>query len=117
MNSKDLKELEQVTVTNYNQLVLALEPFTKDTTIRKLLVEGMDIVKRQQEFANSAIPTDTEAFGGFMPARPSHGHHYSWVDTLINKRMNGKREGLVIKWTLPDGNFTFDPWTKKLEKQ
>ncbi len=116
MTKKDITELEKVVVKNHDQLVKALEPFMIDTTIRKLLIEGMDIVKRQDEFITRSNNTKDADYGGFQPARPKGGHRYSWVDTLIERRLDGKRNGLKVTWSLTDGQYEFDPWTQKLEK-
>ena len=112
---KEIRTLEKIEVKNLDQLHKALEPFMKDTTIRKLLIEGMDVVKRQQELSDIAI-ADEEAFGGYMPARPTKGQHYHWVDTLIDRRMAGKRERLVIVWDIPEGKHVFNPWTQELKR-
>jgi len=73
MTKKDITELEKVVVQNHGQLVKALEPFMADTTIRKLLVEGMDIVKRQDEFLARSDSAKDADYGGFQPARPASG--------------------------------------------
>ena len=116
MTKKELGELEKVVVKSYDQLVKALEPFMTDTTIRNLLIEGMDIVKRQDEFIAKSDAAKDADYGGFQPARPKGGYRYSWVDTLIDRRLDGKRDGLKVTWNLTDGQFEFDPWTRKLEK-
>jgi len=116
MTKKDITELEKVVVKSHDQLVKALEPFMIDTTIRKLLIEGMDIVKRQDEFITRSDSAKDADYGGFPPARPAGGHRYSWVDTLIERRLDGKRNGLKVTWSLSDGQYEFDPWTKKLDK-
>lgn len=116
MTKKDLNELEKVVVKDFTQLNEALKPFMTDTTIRKLLIEGMDIVKRQEKFAEVSNASSEADFGGFMPARPSSGNKYTWVDTLIDRRLDGKRDGLKIIWTLSEGQYEFNPWTKQLDK-
>jgi hypothetical protein len=116
MTKKDLNELEKVVVKSHDQLVKALEPFMAETTIRKLLIEGMDIVKRQDEFITKSDSVKDIDYGGFPPARPKGGHRYSWVDTLIDRRLDGKRNGLKVTWSLSDGQYEFDPWTQKLDK-
>lgn len=116
VDGKQFKELEKVSVKSRAQLDTALAPFIKgDASIAKLLVEGMDMVKRQSKFAEA--PTgDIDEYGGFFPAAPPDEQHYMWVDTLITRRLDGKRNGMVIEWDLPDGKFRYDPWTKKLEQ-
>lgn len=114
MDSKQFKELEKITVTSRAQLETALEPFLKDTTIGQLLIEGMDMAKRQAKFAEAPLG-DVDDYGGFLPASPAGAQHYMWVDTLIARRLDGKRNGLVIEWSLPEGKFQYDPWSKKLE--
>lgn len=116
MDAKKVKELEKVSVKTYGELQQALVPFLKESAIYKLLVEGMEMVKRQAEFADRVVDTDPAAYGGYIPAAPAKGGNYSWVDTLIDRRLNGKREGLKVMWTLPEGKFSFDPWTRKLEQ-
>jgi hypothetical protein len=112
---KEMQEIQKVTVTNYEQLVQAIEPFTKETTIKKLLIEGLDVAKRQAEY--SKAPTgDQSSYGGFLPARPNVGGHYLWVDTLITKRLDGKRDGLKVTWKLPEGQYEFDPYSQKLKQ-
>lgn len=114
---KNVSELEKITVTNHGQLLKALEPFMSDTAIRKLLIEGMDMVKRQSELEERYQQLDDKAFGDYKPAIPLRGGHYMWVDTLIKRRLDGKREGFKVVWNLPEGKFAFDPWAKKLERQ
>lgn len=116
MDPKKVKELEKVSVKTLAELNQALKPFQQDSAIYKLLVEGMNLVKRQSAFADRAAETNLEDFGGYNPAMPAPGGHYSWVDTLIDRRLNGKRDGYLVTWSLPEGKFTFDPWTQKLEK-
>lgn len=115
VDSKQFKELEKISVTNRAQLEAALEPFMKgDTTIGKLLVEGMDMAKRQAKFADAPMG-EVDDWGGFFPAAPPNAQHYMWVDTLIARRLDGKRNGLVVEWSLQDGKFQYDPWTKELK--
>ena len=116
MTKKDLNELEKVVVKSVDQLNNALKPFLSDSTIRNLLIEGMDLVKRQGKFAEAGEAVSDIDFGGFLPAKPIGGHKYTWVDTLIERRLDGKRDGLKIVWNLPEGQFEFDPWSKKLDK-
>jgi hypothetical protein len=115
MSKKEVNDLEKVVVENLGQLQKALEPFMTDTTIRKLLIEGMDLVKRQSQFAERNHP-DAD-YGGFLPVSPPRGDRYMWVDTLIDRRLNGKRDGLKILWNLAEGQFEFNPWDKKLDKK
>lgn len=115
MDNKQFKELEKISVTNRAQLEAALEPFIKgDTSIGKLLMEGMDMAKRQAKFADAPMG-DIDDYGGFFPANPPDAQHYMWVDTLIARRLDGKRNDLVIEWNLTDGKFQYDPWTKDLK--
>ena len=115
IDPKKVKELERVSVTNEGELQKAIQPFMTDSAIYKLLVEGMEMVKRQSAYYAKASEVPVEDFGGYQPALPVAGS-YGWVDTLIERRLNGKRDGLTVTWSLPEGKFTFDPWTRKLEK-
>lgn len=114
MDRKQAQELEKVSVKSKAQLDAALAPFIEGKAqISKLLVEGMDMAKRQAKFADA--PTgDVEDYGGFFPAAPPDNQHWMWVDALISRRLDGKRNGLVIEWELPEGKFQYDPWTKAL---
>lgn len=116
MDHKKVKELEKVVVKSYGELQRAITPFLQDSAISKLLVEGFEIIKRQSEYAKAAMDLDPELFGGYMPATPTSSDYYSWVDTLIDRRLNGKREGMIVVWNLPEGKFSFDPFTKKLDQ-
>ena len=115
-DAKHFKELEKVSVTCEGELRKALEPFLDDKSkIRSILMEGMEIVRRQLGFHKAAEAAPVEGFGGYLPAKPVLGT-FHWVDTLISRRMAGKRDGVQIFWDLKDGKFVFDPWTKSLVK-
>jgi hypothetical protein len=111
----EMPELPKVEVKNHAQLLEALKPFKADSTLRKLFMEGMEVVKRQSEFKSEDFATNEE-FGGFLPAEPASGQRYSWVDTFIKQRLDAKRDGLKVVWSLPEGEFEFDPWTKDLRQ-
>lgn len=120
MDPKKVKELEKVSVKSFAELQQALKPFlpdakTGDSAIYKVLVEGLEMVKRQSEFSQRASQMSLDDFGGYIPAMPQSGS-YSWVDTLISRRLDAKREDLLITWSLPEGKYTFDAFTRKLEK-
>ncbi len=118
MDKKLLGELKNIKVTNELELHEALKPFLDDgKTVRTLLIDGMNIAKKHQEYFQkiSAELSDVD-FGGYLPARQSGGH-FLWVDLLISKRLDGKRDGLKICWSLPEGQFEFDPWSKELIKK
>lgn len=115
-DARNFKELDKVSVTCEAELRKAVAPFQDDNNkIRSLLMEGMEIVRRQLGFHKAAEATPTDGFGGYLPAKPVTGQ-FHWVDTLIARRMAGKREGVSIYWKLADGEFVFDPWTKVLER-
>lgn len=114
MDKNKAMDLEKVSVKSKAQLDAALAPFIEGKAqISKLLIEGMDMVKRQAKFAE-APDGDIDEYGGFFPAAPPDGQHYMWVDTLIMRRLDGKRNGLTIEWELPEGKFQYNPWTKAL---
>lgn len=117
MDKKLLGELKDVKVTNEAELNQALIPFLDDSkSVRQLLMDGMNIAKKHQEYFEKISQEMPDAdFGGYMPARQTGGH-FLWVDLLIAKRLGGKRDKLKIVWSLKDGEFEFDPWTKKLTK-
>jgi hypothetical protein len=119
MDYQKFNELKDVSVKTHGDLKEAIKPFLDDnSSIRKLLIEGMDIAKRHKEyFEKVKVEIDEAEFGGYVPAYPTSDKHFLWVDLLIKKRLDGKRDDLKIGWSLPEGNFEFDPWSKTLTKK
>lgn len=93
---------------------------SNDTPLYQLLIEGMDLVKKRIEVTaglESAIKAAEEAEEE-MPLQ----NMVIWdvdnlrfsVDTLIEKRLGGKRKGLRIRWVVQEGTFEYDPYARKM---
>lgn len=72
---------------------------------RSLLIQGMTIVRNRIDAAAKygAAASNLLAVDGHM-----------WVDDLITRRLDGKRDGTRIRWDISEGVFYFDPFTGKL---
>jgi hypothetical protein len=68
-----------------------------------LLKKGFDTLKARHE-ARAANPRLVMVDG------------HMWLDDLIQRRLGGKRDGLRIRWDVPEGTFYFDPFSQKLTK-
>lgn len=118
------QKIKLVEVKNLADLHKALEPFNpaSNTTIRKTLIDGFDVIKKhitfeqqQANHINQALATSPDKFIRQSHIRPSNSPGYN-VDLLIRDRLNGKREGLKITWKLPEGTYEYDPYNGKLNK-
>lgn len=69
------------------------------------LLEGLQILKTRLEASQRVGNSNL-----FMI------NAHNWVDTIIERRLGGKRDGLRIRWDLPDGIYFFDPFTGKLTR-
>ena len=107
-------EIEYVKVNNLSELKRAIYPYSKDgrPESRKLMVEGLEFIKKAtaaHEQAEREILENKDAFSGFMPAQmvnPMLGYH--WVDSIIEKKLGGKRSGYIVRWELADGTYEWD---------
>lgn len=90
-----------------------------ESTLRQTILDGFEMIKNHQNYHKASLATQSslEDYGGFPPAVvPDPSKHLTWLDTFIDRNMGGKREGLYIVWSVPEGKFRLDPWTCKLEK-
>lgn len=89
-------------------------------SLYQLLIEGMDLVKKRIEVTDNlkdAIKAAEEA-DDEMPLQNMtiwdvDNLRFS-VDSLIEKRLGGKRHGLRIRWTVQEGIFEYDPYARKM---
>lgn len=98
-----------------------VEGLSRDSSLYSLLVEGMDVVKKRLELttklqaAVQAADAEDELPTNNMVAWDVD-HLRFRVDSLIERRLGGKRHGLRVRWSLEEGEYEFDPYTKKLYK-
>lgn len=117
INKKILDSM--VKVNCKNDLIKALMPFKKDSKseLRKLIIDGFDIVKKRIEYYNKAMELDKNgSYGGIKPLIIDVDKAFCWVDKLIEERLDGKREGLTVIWNLNDGKYVFDPYTGTIKE-
>lgn len=86
--------------------------------VRKVLIDGFNLLKRQQKFSTlSGIYRDElEGFGGFFPALSENDSGVSWIAEFVSKHLDGTIDGLYVVWSLPEGKFRLDPWLGTIEK-
>lgn len=85
----------------------------------KILLEGFNALKSQETFGTGVMAeneNDAVEFGGFVPAQTAVKLGMDWIDKFVTQNLGGKREGLKVIWTLPEGRFELDPWTLQLAK-
>ena len=70
-----------------------------------LFIEGFEILQKRVEINDELADTLSVGIEGRM-----------WLDNLIEKRLDGKRDGLRVRWDLDDGTYFYDPFTRKLTK-
>ncbi len=90
-----------------------------DVSLYGLLLSGMDIVKvrveaadklrAQIELAKSQDPDISIDMTVWDVDKSKFN-----VDSLIERRLGGKRYGLRVRWVVPEGTFDFDPYEAKL---
>jgi len=78
---------------------------------KKLLMEGFDIVKVRLEAAKRIADSREE-----IRIQPINTDGHMWLDSLITRRLGGRRDGLRVRWDLQDGTYFFDPYECKLTK-
>ena len=122
LEKKEINLSVEVKWTEDNkQKIETVKGVSKDTSMYDLLVNGMEVVKNRQE----SMSKISKAVNDAKEIDPDISSNLNiWnvnsirfnVDNLIEHKMGGKRDGLKIKWKLPEGIFEFDPYSKKLFK-
>ena len=111
---------KDVEVRNLHQLRTAIRPFSSkgNDSSRELLVKGFNEIK---EALDSYVEQEDEhkrlhdEYGGFLPAHmPSPDLGRTWVDSIVERRLGGKRVSLKVRWELKDGTYEWDPITEEL---
>lgn len=89
------------------------------TSLLDMLKSGMRLVKQRQESMakiseaiNKAKETD-DTFDTAMRSWDVNNFKFN-VDTIIERKLGGKRNGHRIKWVIPEGIYELDPFSMKL---
>ncbi len=115
-----MRTVEHVVVNNQLDLQRAITPYQVSGKARDILVQGLTELRQQYTAYLQALRELEETageMGGYAPAKPTNpltGRH--WIDDIIQKRLGGKRDGLLVKWTFSTECHTWDPITKDLNK-
>ncbi len=93
---------------------------TVDSSMRQLLIDGLDVVKKRLESQNKLKEQIEQAskddeFPISLTAWDVDSMRFH-VDSLIERKLGGKRRGLVIYWKIEEGEFEFEPYQGKLYK-
>lgn len=101
------------------KLISSVSAPCADGSLRETLLEGMQKVKDR-------IESNTKIHAAINEAKKNDEiddvNMKIWdisntrfnVDSLIEKRLGGKRYGVRIRWELVEGTYEFDPFTNKL---
>jgi hypothetical protein len=92
--------------------------YSNDASLYRILIDGMNMVKRHQEAVERAKATYDELDKDELPSSATallniDGVKFN-VDLLIKRRLGGVRNGLRVRWTVQEGMYEFDPYTKRL---
>lgn len=90
-----------------------------DSTVRQALIEGFEMIRNHQicHEAQLTAHESPEDFGGYLPARvPDPEDQITWLDSFVNRRLGGRREGLFVVWELAEGKYQMDPWTCEIKQ-
>lgn len=109
-----MNEIKDVVVTNYQELLAAIRPFQPGgTSIREELIRGFDLIKERKEvWVKTTKEVDDAAFGAHKPASMANPDSIRfWLDSIVERRMGGKRCGMSVIWNLEGKTYTFDPYS------
>jgi len=91
---------------------------TKSRSKREMLLEGMDLIKRQIEatdqIAEKLEPTEVNGVLMQPPKFGKAGKGQTWIDPLIRHWLGGYRDGLTICWDLDGYQYRYDIYEHKL---
>ena len=104
-----------------NKRIETVSAITRDITLRRLLIEGFDLVKKRLQLAKDMKDKYEEVHedDDLLPERIKWNlfdidTQFLHVDTLIKQELDGKRKGLRIRWDISEGIYEFDPYECKL---
>jgi hypothetical protein len=114
------QDTETVVVNTFGDIKNAIKSYTKkgNENAREIIIRGIDMLKeRHKLYEQHQVELETLDMGGVTPAimqNPIEAR--TWLDGIIEKKMGGKRNGLVVRWELQDGTYEWDPISDKLDK-
>ena len=112
--------IEHVKVSNQVEARRAIAPYDASGSARDLLLRGFtELTNKFSAWEQTMVELaeSAQVMGGYEPAKPVDpltGRH--WVDDIIVKRMGGKRDRLMVKWTLNGDTFTWNPFTREFKQ-
>jgi hypothetical protein len=117
-NKRSVADLKPVSVRNLIELKELLKGYQSENTMTsKLLVQGFKMLAGHQKVSETHLDEEAD-YGGFIPPNlPSGLGHKTWVDRLVETQLGGRRDGLVVLWSLPEGQFVYDPLSKVLQQR
>lgn len=101
--------------------VYSVDAKTKSKSRREMILEGMDVIKKQMAVTQIGLEKSDEVLeinGKVMkPASfVSNGANSSWIDPLIKQWLGAHREGLMICWNLDGYKYEYDIYNHKLSR-
>lgn len=98
-----------------------VEVENRDLNIRKLLIEGLDLVRKRIDIVDKMKKQyeEVDDDDDLLPEKIKWGlfdinSQYFNVDSLIKREFDGCRSGTRIRWEISEGVFEFDPFSWKL---
>lgn len=81
-----------------------------------LLIEGMTVVKKRMDaLGKLKDAVDNAEVDERINMQPWDVDKLTFgIDTVIKRRLGGKRVGCRIRWTVREGTFEYDPFSNKL---
>ena len=93
---------------------------TKSKSKREMLLEGLEIVKRQLEIKDLAINKSTPIeINGVLMKPAEFGDNEKarmWVDPLVKHWLGAFRDGLMICWDIEGVRYHYNIWEHKLTR-
>jgi hypothetical protein len=84
---------------------------------RQTLIDGLEVVKKRQEtmkkLKEAVDKIEDEDFKPTMDVWDINKITFN-IDTLIQRRLGGTRNGLRVRWSVAEGIFEYDPYQDKL---
>ena len=89
---------------------------SSSASYRKILLDGLEVIKKRIKAVSAmreALDKSEEGEKNNMKVWEVDKLRFN-VDTLIERKLGGKRVGIRIRWELKDGIYEYDPFGNKL---